>query len=146
MAAGTLRLAAPEDVELIARWIRDFNEEALGERVADPSAATSMAEDLVARRARAMYLWEDVVPVAMAAAMERVSPNGAWIGGVYTPPERRRSGYASALVSQVSRVLLDGGSPSCVLFADVANPTSNHIYLRMGYQPAGPFDDYSFGR
>jgi hypothetical protein len=31
--------------------------------------------------------------------------------------------------------LLTGTTTTCVLFTDLANPTSNAIYRRIGYQP-----------
>ncbi len=66
------------------------------------------------------------------------------IGPVYTPPEQRGHGYASALVAGVSQWLLDAGNQFCFLFTDLRNPTSNHIYQVIGYQPVGDFTEYSF--
>jgi predicted GNAT family acetyltransferase len=62
-------------------------------------------------------------------------PAGCRIGAVFTPPERRRRGYASALVAAVSRRSLEEGRSWCSLYADLANPTSNSIYQAIGYQP-----------
>jgi predicted GNAT family acetyltransferase len=53
---------------------------------------------------------------------------------VYTPPAERRRGYAAAAVAEVSRRLLDQGARVC-LFTDQANPTSNALYARLGYEP-----------
>ena len=145
MAPGGHRLATPGDVGLLAAWITAFNEEALEESVSDPGAATRLAEDLVANRGRSMSLWEDgEVPVSMAATGGS-TPNGGRVYAVYTPPEHRRKGYASALVAVLSRRLLDGGLRYCFLFTDRANPTSNHIYRQIGYEPVAPFDTYRFG-
>ncbi|MDQ6640933.1 MAG: GNAT family N-acetyltransferase [Actinomycetota bacterium] len=58
----------------------------------------------------------------------------AGIGPVYTPPERRGHGYASAAVAEISRRILAAGDRAC-LFTDLANPTSNHIYTALGYRP-----------
>jgi len=63
---------------------------------------------------------------------------------VYTPPERRNRGYASALVAALSQHLLDAGWQFCVLFTDLANPISNSIYQRIGYRPVSDFDEYDF--
>jgi hypothetical protein len=32
----------------------------------------------------------------------------------------------------------------CPLFTDLANPTSNSIYRKIGYKPVGDFHDYLF--
>jgi hypothetical protein len=53
---------------------------------------------------------------------------------VYTPPELRGNGYATALTAEVSQRLLDGGRTFCFLYTDAANPTSNAIYERIGYR------------
>ena len=60
--------------------------------------------------------------------MVRVSP-------VYTPPERRRQGFAGAVTAAVSQAALDAGAEHVVLFTDLANPTSNALYQRLGYRP-----------
>ena len=72
------------------------------------------------------------------------TPNGARVGPVYTPPEFRRRGYASAVVAGVSRRLLDEGRRYCFLYTDLANPTSNRIYQDIGYEPACDSRDYRF--
>jgi predicted GNAT family acetyltransferase len=57
------------------------------------------------------------------------------VGPVYTPPDLRRRGYAGALTAAVSRAALDAGADEVVLFTDLANPTSNALYRRLGYHP-----------
>ena len=63
------------------------------------------------------------------------TPSGIRIGPVYTPPELRRRGYASALVAALTASLLESGRRLCFLFTDLANPTSNSIYQQVGYRP-----------
>ena len=65
----------------------------------------------------------------------RPTRNGVSVGGVYTPPELRRKGYATACVAALSALLLDRGHSFCVLYTDLANPTSNSIYQKIGYRP-----------
>jgi predicted GNAT family acetyltransferase len=143
-APGCLRAAEPADTALVAGWIADFNDEALDEGVSDPTAALRMAQDLVSHQGRSVYLWEDGQPVSMVAT-GRPSPRGGRIYAVYTPPEHRRKGYASSSVAALSKVLLDRGLQSCFLLADVTNPTPNHIYRQIGYEPVAFFDEYRFG-
>ena len=90
-----------------------------------------------------LFLWEDRDPVSMAAGMAE-TPNGIRVGYVYTPPEARRRGYASACVAALSQHYLDQGRRFCFLYTDLANPTSNAIYQRMGYYPVSDIDDYNF--
>jgi uncharacterized protein len=48
---------------------------------------------------------------------------------------RPRRRYASALVAALSQHHLDAGKRFCFLFTDLANPTANHIYQAIGYEP-----------
>ena len=65
----------------------------------------------------------------------RDTPNTAGIGAVYTPSHFRNRGYASTAVATLSRQLLDAGRRSCFLYTDVANPVSNAVYTRVGFEP-----------
>jgi predicted GNAT family acetyltransferase len=47
--------------------------------------------------------------------------------------------------SCLSQKLLDSGRRFCFLFTDLANPTSNHVYQAVGYEPVGDADEYRFG-
>jgi predicted GNAT family acetyltransferase len=78
-------------------------------------------------------LWEDGGEVVSLSGWGGPTPNGIRIGPVYTPPEHRGRGYATALVAGLSQALLDGGRRFCFLYTDLANPTSNAIYERIGY-------------
>jgi predicted GNAT family acetyltransferase len=78
----------------------------------------------------------------MASASEPVC-GVARVQYVYTPPDRRAAGYATACVEQTSR-MLTGRGVRCVLFTDLANPTSNAIYRRIGYEVAAEILGYDF--
>ena len=69
------------------------------------------------------------------AALPGFTPRGARVGYVYTPPALRGRGYATSTVAALSGQLLRGGSRFCCLYTDLANPTSNAIYRRIGYEP-----------
>ena len=58
------------------------------------------------------------------------------ISGVWTPPELRGRGYATAVVAARSTARQDAGE-ACMLFTDLANPTSNAIYQAIGYRRVG---------
>jgi len=82
--------------------------------------------------------WEhDGEVVSMAGHAEPVAtPAGTVtrVGPVYTPPPYRRRGYAAAVTGGLTEQLLARGS-RVMLFADRANPTSNGVYVRLGYEP-----------
>jgi hypothetical protein len=72
------------------------------------------------------------------------TPRGIRIGAVYTPPQDRGRGYASNLVAAVSQAQLDAGRTFCFLYTDLANPTSNHIYRAVGYEPVSEAMEFVF--
>lgn len=137
-ATGRLRIATENERELLIRWFEAFALEALGS--VEPGVERRVERHL--QRGSA-YIWEDETPVSMACHI-RVTPNGAGISLVYTPPEHRRKGYASACVAALSETLLKAGHRYCFLFTDLANPTSNQIYQAIGYKSVGDLSDYSF--
>ncbi len=137
---GRLRPATDADLDLVVAWMLAFIRDT---GVNDPvnqvrkSAGLKIAD-------RLLYLWDvDGAPVSMAG-QTRPGVHGISIGPVYTPPEHRRHGYASACVAALSQQLLDAGYAFCSLFTDLANPTSNSIYQQIGYRPVCDFNEYLF--
>lgn len=138
---GRLRAATAADRELLVTWVDAFFTEAAPEP--GPFDAEEWVERLFASPLRGAYLWEDGGSVALACS-GGPTPNGVRIGPVYTPLERRGHGYASAATAALSQLLLARGRRFCFLFTDLANPTSNHIYQAIGYQPVCDVDIYYF--
>jgi len=136
---GRLRLATAADAELVARWRYEFRRGIFGEAEEEEvqRAARRIAEG------RDIYLWEDGRPVSMAMKT-RPTRKGISISSVYTPPELRRRGYATACVGELSRMLLGEGWEFCALFADLANTPANCVYERIGYKPVCDYDEYVF--
>lgn len=59
-------------------------------------------------------------------------------------PGNAAAAYASALTAAASQDQLDAGRTYCFLFTDLANPTSNHIYQQIGYEPVSDVNMYRF--
>ena len=129
-----MRLAGPADRDLLVAWLIAFNEDAFGPD-APPGSPGETVDRWLVGGLRTNYLWDDDgEPVAWCAVGGR-TPNGVRIGPVFTPRDRRGLGYASALVAEASQAQLDAGRRFCFLFTDMANPTSNGVYRRIGYEP-----------
>jgi predicted GNAT family acetyltransferase len=128
---GRMRDAGAADRPVVIGWWQAFAEEALGETATEGSVAREIDHRFDAGAA-GIALWDDRKPVSFAA-YGNPTPNGIRIGPVYTPPEHRGRGYASALVAELSERLL-AKRRFCFLFTDLANPTSNRIYERIGYR------------
>lgn len=132
-APGRYRDADAHDRALLVRWVGAFADEAL-----PPDVPHRVEESVDARLQAAadggFAIWEDGDPVSVAG-YGGPTPTGIRIGPVYTPPELRGRGYASACVARLSARLLEGGRRTCFLFTDLSNPTSNGVYTRIGYRP-----------
>jgi hypothetical protein len=142
-APGSWRLAAPEDRSLVAGWLVAFSAEALPEQAPIPNPLET-ADRWIAGTYRLLYLWEDGGQAVSVVGAGGETPNGIRIGPVYTPPEVRNRGYASALTAAASADQLARGRRFCFLFTDLANPTSNKIYQAIGYEPVCDMDQYRF--
>ena len=141
-APGHMRESGPDDIPVVLRWLTAFAEEALGEL-----AHIEDAEGAYRRRETdpdgAWLLWDDDGPVSLAA-YGSPTPTGTRVGPVYTPPEHRGRGYATSLVAELTAERLATGLGFCFLFTDLANPTSNAIYARIGYEPVADWDQWAF--
>jgi predicted GNAT family acetyltransferase len=138
--SGVLRVATEADLPLMCEWVWRFIQDAGVEGT--PEGAREIAETRIADRD--LFIWDDGGPVA-TVTKTRHSTHGIVVSLVYTPPPCRNRGYASAAVAALSQQLLDAGWEFCALFTDLANPTSNSIYQRIGYRPVADFDEYVFG-
>ncbi|MET9347377.1 GNAT family N-acetyltransferase [Streptomyces termitum] len=129
--AGRARRATEADGPLLGAWARAFVRD-IGEVPQDDYTAF-LAERTAEGR---IHLWEapDGRPVAMAA-VSRVLDGQARVHFVYTPDAERGRGYAAGATTAAGRAALDSGAAHVVLFTDLANPTSNALYARLGYRP-----------
>lgn len=137
---GRLRLACPDDVELAAAWAEGFVVEAGVHRPPD-------LPDTIAARVGAglLSLWEVGGRAVSMAGDSEVVAGVARISWVWTPPEHRRHGYAGACVAGLSQRILDDGADAVMLYTDLANPTSNAVYQRVGYRRVGDAVQLAFG-
>lgn len=126
--AGRGRLAGPADRETLLVLAEEF-----AVAVGEPGIGAAVVDSRLA--AGAFVLWEvDGVPVSLAAVTPPVAGQ-ARVGAVYTPPAHRGHGYAAAATAMASAWARDRGVSEVLLFTDLANPTSNRIYHRLGYRP-----------
>ena len=139
---GSMRMATSGDRSLLIDWMRAFMAEVHDDH--DDGATTALVDSALQTGSRVFYLWEvDGRPVS-TAGVSGPTPNGIRLGPVFTPPEDRGHGYASAVTAGASQVQLDAGKRFVFLFTDTANPTSNKIYQAIGYEPVTDVDQWTF--
>jgi len=136
LEGGRLYQATEADRELLTEYVIGFCRDCFPEQpIVREMIDTRVTRFITQRR---LYLWQtsDRELVSMAAVV-RESPNTASISWVYTPPSHRKKGYAARIVTALSQVQLEKGKRACNLHADLSNPTSNGVYLRIGYEKIG---------
>jgi ribosomal protein S18 acetylase RimI-like enzyme len=134
---GRLRPSTEADTPLLRRWVDGFVRE---------SGATPSGQDQVGPMVRAgrMFVWEvDGVVVSMAA-ISAAEGGVSRVQYVYTPAQERNHGYASACVAALTARELATPGRTCMLYTDLANPTSNGIYQAVGYRRVGEAVDLRF--
>lgn len=139
-ALGRFRIAGHDDAEVLAAWLEAFAAEALPR---DPrSDGTAMAARVLDDAEATVALWEDEDDVVAMGVASWPTPTGIRVWAVYTPPERRRRGYAGALTAALTQRALDAGRRRVFLFADADNPLTNRLYARIGYTPVAESEQW----
>jgi uncharacterized protein len=132
---GFARRAGEPDGDRVFEWTRAFSMEALPDEPSnDARLRRAVNRRLRGEKSAGIWLWEFEGETVSMSSQSGPTGSGIRINAVYTPPEHRRNGYASALVAAQSQALLDEGYRFCFLFTDLSNATSNKIYESIGYR------------
>ncbi|MFE4869497.1 GNAT family N-acetyltransferase [Streptomyces sp. NPDC056682] len=137
---GRGRVVGEQDREQLMLWYREFVAAIGGSASVD---ASSWADTRIAHGRVTFWETPDGTPVSMAGVTPMVAGQ-IRVAPVYTPAHLRGHGYGGAATAEVSRAALAAGATEVVLFADLANPTSNGLYQRLGYRPVTDFAVYNF--
>lgn len=142
-SVGNLRLAQESDMSFFPYWLEGFNSDSFGSTL---SVHSDPEQYLYHISTGKLYILEDNgTPVSMAK-ITREMQTVSGISAVYTPPYFRNKGYATSCVAALSRLVLERGFSKCVLYTDLANPTSNSIYQKIGYKPICDASEIKFER
>ncbi|MFD2443736.1 GNAT family N-acetyltransferase [Bacillus sp. CGMCC 1.16607] len=128
---GSLVHLGLKDLPLVKEWLYQFCID-IDEKMSKEQAEEKAFEILERGR---IYGWEvDGELVSMANASRPTSSN-ITVNFVYTPLSERKKGYASSCVSAITELMLESGYKTTSLYTDLDNPTSNKIYMEIGYKP-----------
>jgi hypothetical protein len=126
---GKPRVAGEQDRNLLIEWSGAFGRE-VGNEERDAAAAVDERFGY-----GGLTVWEVAGTAVAMAGITRIVHGMVRVGPVYTPPGLRGRGYAGGATAAVSQAALDAGAAEVVLYTDLANPTSNALYERLGYRP-----------
>ncbi|USL41196.1 GNAT family N-acetyltransferase [Priestia megaterium] len=129
-AEGMLVKARVEHLSLVTEWVREFMY-IIWEPISKEQAVKTGEAFIKAGR---LFLWEVNGKYVSMANAARPTVHNVTINYVYTPREERKKGYASSCVSTLSQLMLDSGFQTTSLYTDMTNPTSNKIYMEIGYE------------
>jgi GNAT superfamily N-acetyltransferase len=130
--SGEYREAVHADNVLLIDWVEQFFVETFSHQ-RDVAAGERFVDNAKAVGDR-FVLWDHGgTPVSMAM-LRAPAAEVSRIGPVFTPRSARGRGYGSAITAAAAELGRRGGVDDVVLFADLANPTSNAIYQRIGFE------------
>ena len=139
---GSFEKVKQEEAELIAGHRITFEKETFGFTRLKYDELLKDTETKI--RNGNLFSWKVKDEIVSMAAIMRNTKNIGIIGLVYTPPQFRGNGYATVTVLKLSELIFERGFSKCGLFTDISNPTSNHIYYKIGYRPVTHFADIYF--
>lgn len=140
---GRPRSATEADLDVAAQHWFGFSTESNGHR----QSSLADAEETVRRQfalGGAIVLWEVDGTVVSSAGVKVPNSAASRIGPVYTPPEHRRRGYAAGATAEAARWARRAGAQEVLLYTDLANPTSNGVYQRIGFRPVTDYVELAF--
>lgn len=138
---GKLSYANEDDIALVMSWTEDFERETLG-KAENQELENNVKKEIQNNQ---VFLWrnENCMPVSMAKRARELQ-NGVVVNFVYTPEEYQGQGYATSCVAALSERMLQEGFQFCTLNTNADNPTSNAVYMRIGYEVIGDAMEYRF--
>lgn len=117
-------------------WRTRYHTETLAAAPADATPRAITDIDAYIARGSHRVMLHDGVPVAMTG-FNAVVDDTVQIGGVFTPPDLRRRGYARRAVALHLAEARDKGTTDALLFA--ASDNAAKAYVAIGFQPNGQF-------
>jgi len=136
---GQARTASAADRDLMLSWLDAFHDEA---RPPGPVESQQVVDDRLSFGG--LTLWEHAGAPVSLAGRSRPAAGQARLGPVYTPPDLRGRGFGAAVTAAVTQAALDAGADDVLLFTDLANPTSNTLYQRLGFHPVCDWAVHTF--
>jgi uncharacterized protein len=137
--AVVCRLAHPRDIDLLAKWRKEFRIETLGE-LDGPELAVSSRDDIARSQARgSLFVLMSEGQIVSTCAFNARHPECVQIGAVWTPPERRSRGHGRAVVAGALLAARQDHVLRSVLFTDEGNAAARAAYLSLGYERIGDY-------
>jgi uncharacterized protein len=128
---GKLKKMEFVNLPLVKEWVYQFCID-INEPMSREDAEVK-AKGLIERGR--VYGWDIDGEIVSMANASRPTKTNITVNFVFTPLSERKKGYASSCVSAITQLMLNSGYKTTSLYTDLDNPTSNKIYMEIGYKP-----------
>lgn len=128
---GHLRLAASEDIALVAQMYKDFLVKTLKEEV-DEEKVHNLIMNMIENRQLYVYLNKENHLTSCLTLLENFIEGGT-LTGVFTDEKYRNRGYAKEMIYLFAKDYLKT-KKFLTLFVDQTNPISNKLYVNIGFK------------
>jgi RimJ/RimL family protein N-acetyltransferase len=127
------------DIDLVVEWKVGFSVESLNEE--DTPALRERLRASVERSIGERRTWvlEDCGTPVATSGFNAAIREAVQIGGVYTPPEYRRRGYARAVVAASLLDARADGVETAILFTGHDNLPAQKAYVALGFRHIGEY-------
>ncbi|MES3036267.1 MAG: hypothetical protein V4736_00045 [Bdellovibrionota bacterium] len=129
--AGTIIQADESHISILTSWFISFIKETIPHELPSKAEAKVRVEKFISDGR--VFVWKVNDSAVAMAFGNRPTKNGITVSYVYTPPENRKNGFASAVTAGTTDYYLKSGKKFVILYTDAVNPTSNQIYQGIGY-------------
>jgi RimJ/RimL family protein N-acetyltransferase len=141
LADGALacRRSRDDDLAQLTEWRMAYAAEALG--VPDTPSTRARESSTVERahRAGALFVLEASGVAVALCQFNASTTDTVQIGGVWTPTDLRRRGYAQAVVAGALLAARATGRHTAILFTDQDNVAARRAYVKLGFAPIGDY-------
>lgn len=128
---GELVRAKNDDLDFALACYKEFYEDCFNEK-ADIESYRFKMKDYLQQGHLYFYKVEDKIVSTVLVSRQLI--HGVALSLVYTLPQHRNQKYATYMMYEMSKQLLEMGHQFCCLFVDRHNPVSNKVYQRIGYK------------
>ncbi|MBT4504825.1 MAG: GNAT family N-acetyltransferase [Gemmatimonadetes bacterium] len=135
---GTLQRATLEDMPELKPLFSTYYREDSGIAKTDEELEQCITEQLAEDE---IYFWDDNGIKCMVTAILPFD-SGVELTHVFTRPEDRKRGYATACITEVCRTLFQRYA-SIVLFVDQKKIAANSLYTKIGFQFVDEMNSYT---
>jgi uncharacterized protein len=142
LGAAGIEFRSPTDSEVtsvLVAWRAAYHAEVLGALPSPELQARALGEmESLHRAKRCWVLARSGVPVALTG-FNATTHGVVQVGGVYTPPELRKNGYARSALAGSLLLAREQGYTRSTLFTSVDNAGAVRAYTALGYEAVGDF-------